>query len=76
MKYKIFLILFFLVSCTTNFTKNDNRVPFNTKGFAYIYNKQDYQNKIIKFATEKAFKIFVFTERNKKDLRNQFFYFL
>ncbi len=48
MKYNIFLILFFLVSCTTNFTKNDNRVPFNTKGFAYIYNEQDYQNKIIK----------------------------
>ncbi len=29
----------------------------------------EYQNKIIKFATEKAFKIFVFTERNKKDLK-------
>ena len=29
----------------------------------------EYQNKIIKFATEKAYKIFVFTERNKKDLK-------
>jgi glycosyltransferase involved in cell wall biosynthesis len=32
----------------------------------------EYQNKIIRFAVEKAFKIFVFTERNKKDL-NEFY---
>ena len=34
----------------------------------FISGGYEYQNKIINFAVEKAFKIFVFTERNKKDL--------
>ncbi len=34
----------------------------------FISGGYEYQNKIIRFAAEKAFKIFVFTERNKKDL--------
>ena len=35
----------------------------------FISGQYEYQNKIIKFAVEKAFRIFVFTERNKKDLK-------
>ena len=48
MKFKIFTCLFFLVSCSPHYTKLDNRKPYNSKGFAYIYNQNDYQNKIIK----------------------------
>mgnify|MGYP001267126005 CR=1 FL=1 len=47
MKYK-FLLLIFLVSCTTNYTKIKNLTPLNSKGFAYIYNVEDYENKLIK----------------------------
>ncbi len=37
-----------LSSCAQNYMKNDVRSPFISKGFAYIYNDQDFQNKIIK----------------------------
>ena len=47
MKFKLIFFIFFLFSCTSNITKLENRVPFNSKGFAYIYNDKDYQNKII-----------------------------
>jgi len=36
----------------------------------FISGGYEYQNKIINFSVEKAFKIIVFTERNKKDLQN------
>ena len=48
MKFKILFIFFFLISCTTNSTKLINKVPFNAKGFALIYNEEDFNNKIIK----------------------------
>ena len=48
MKYKIFILIFLLTSCTTYSTKLENRKPFNSKGFAYIYNENDFKNKIIK----------------------------
>ena len=48
MKYKLFFFLFFLISCVPNYTKLENRKPYNSKGFAYIYNQEDYENKIIK----------------------------
>mgnify|MGYP001181122484 CR=1 FL=1 len=48
MKYKIFIILFFFISCSPHYTKLDNRKPFNSKGFAYIYNEEDHETKIIK----------------------------
>ena len=35
-------------SCTTNYTKIDNRKPYNAKGFAYIFNQADRDNNIIK----------------------------
>ncbi len=31
-----------------NSTKLENRAPYNSKGFAYIYNDEDYKNNIIK----------------------------
>ena len=47
MNYKYFLILFFFVSCTQNLDKLNTKDPFNSKGFAYIYNDEDFINKII-----------------------------
>ena len=48
MKYKILFLIIFLNSCTVNTTKLENRSPFNSKGFAIIYNESDYENKIIR----------------------------
>ncbi len=48
MKFNLLIITFFLLSCTTNSTKIKNITPFNAKGFAYIYNEQDFKNKVIK----------------------------
>ena len=48
MKFKLlFSILFFLVSCTTS-SKLYIKTPFNSSGFAYIYNDNDYENNFIK----------------------------
>ena len=48
MKFKSLIFILFLISCTTNYTKLDNRKPYNSTGFAYIYNENDYQTKTIK----------------------------
>lgn len=48
MKFNILIFLFFLGSCSPYYTKLDNRKPYNSTGFAYIYNKQDFENNIIK----------------------------
>ena len=37
-----------LTSCSTNYTKIDNRKPYNAKGFAYIFNQADRDKNIIK----------------------------
>ncbi len=47
MRFNFFLI-FFVFSCTINTTNYENRSPYNSKGFAYIYNEKDFKNKIIK----------------------------
>ena len=48
MKYKIIILLFFIFSCSQHYTKTNNRNSYNATGFAYIYNTNDYENKIIK----------------------------
>ncbi len=48
MKFRLLIFIFFLYSCGTNSTKLENRAPYNAKGFAYIFNSDDYNNKIIK----------------------------
>ncbi len=48
MKFSLLIVLFFLISCSPHYTKLDNRKPYNSTGLAYIYNLQDYENKIIK----------------------------
>ena len=48
MKYKYFLIIFLLFSCETTNNSKYKKETFNSKGFAYIYSLQDYENNIIK----------------------------
>ena len=48
MKYKYFFIFLFLFSCTSVSVTNYEKPVLNSKGFAYIYLLQDYENKIIK----------------------------
>ena len=50
MKYKIIFLLYLLSACTTNsgnFRTSTNFQPYSSKGFALIYNFNDYKNKII-----------------------------
>ena len=49
MTFKLLLIFFLLVACTGQYTKFDNRKPYNITGFAYIFNVNDYENKISKY---------------------------
>ena len=46
MKYNLILILLIFTSCAQNLNMSD-RKPFNSKGFAYIYNDDDFINKVI-----------------------------
>jgi len=48
MKFKLILLFCIIVSCTTNYNNSYNKTPYNSKGFAYIFNQTDYDNKIIK----------------------------
>ena len=48
MKYKIILLFFLLLSCDQNYAQLDLKKPFISKGFAYIYNEDDFVNKVIK----------------------------
>ena len=48
MKYSYIILFFLLFSCSAHYTKLENKKPFNSKGFAYIYNENDFKNKIIK----------------------------
>jgi uncharacterized membrane-anchored protein len=48
MKYNIFFLIFFLISCSPHYTKLENRKPYNSTGFAYIFNKKDFEDKILK----------------------------
>jgi len=47
MKYKIILSFLFITACTQNYSNLNDRLPFNSKGFAYIYNIEDSNNNII-----------------------------
>ena len=47
MKFRL-LIFFFLISCVQETANLKFKSPFTSKGFAYIYNDNDYNNKIIK----------------------------
>ena len=48
MKYRYLILGFLVYSCAVNSTKLENRSPYNSKGFAYIYNDEDYRKNTIK----------------------------
>ena len=48
MRFNLLILFFLSISCTTHYTKLDNRKSYNATGFAYIYSPQDYVNKTIK----------------------------
>ena len=48
MKFKLLLLFILLMSCAQNYSKTELKRPFSSKGFAYIYNEKDFENKMIK----------------------------
>jgi uncharacterized membrane-anchored protein len=44
MKFNLLILFIFYISCAPHNTKLDNRKPYNSTGFAYIYNDFDYEN--------------------------------
>ena len=48
MRYNFFLIIILLFSCSSINTGNYEKPSYNSKGFALIFNEQDYNNKVIK----------------------------
>ncbi len=48
MKFKFFIIFFFLFSCTNNFNNLEKKKSFNSVGFAYVYNEEDFDKELIK----------------------------
>ena len=52
MRYSTLFILFFLLSCNSLKYNDKKKETFSGKGFAYIYNQSDYENKIINFKVD------------------------
>ena len=48
MKFNLFIILLFLASCTYTNNNDFSKKIYTSKGFAYIYSEQDYNDRIIK----------------------------
>ena len=47
MKFKLIILFFFIFSCSPNLKTFNLKKPYSAKGFAYVYNDYDFQNKII-----------------------------
>ena len=48
MKFRLLILIFFTLSCDPQLTTINQKLPYSSKGFAYIYNNADFKNKIIK----------------------------
>ena len=48
MKYSLIFLYFVIISCTQNSVNIAPKGTFSSKGFAYVYNDNDYENKTIK----------------------------
>ena len=48
MKFKLIIIFFLITSCTQNYNQKSTKTPYNSKGFAYIYNEKDFIENVIK----------------------------
>ena len=47
MKFKLLILIFFIFSCSPQLKTLNQKKPYSAKGFAYIYNDNDFQNKIV-----------------------------
>ena len=47
MKFKFLILILFVLSCSPQFKTLNQKKPYTAKGFAYVYNDYDFQNKII-----------------------------
>ena len=47
MKFKFIFLIFLLYSCASHNVSNNKKESYLGTGFAYVYNSEDYQNKII-----------------------------
>ena len=47
MKYRFFFFLIILASCSSVSVNKYEKPVFNSKGFAYIYNASDYEEKLL-----------------------------
>ena len=47
MKFSFLILIFFIVSCTSNTANKSSSDPYNATGFALLYNEEDFKNKII-----------------------------
>ena len=48
MKFRILFLFFFIYSCSAHLTTYSQKEVYSAKGFAYIYQDQDFDTKIIK----------------------------
>ena len=48
MKFKLLIFILFIFSCSPQSKTLNQKKPYSAKGFAYVYNNYDFQNKIIK----------------------------
>tara|TARA_B100002051_G_C16508088_1_gene521328 strand:+ start:32 stop:769 length:738 start_codon:yes stop_codon:yes gene_type:complete len=48
MRFKFIIIFLIISSCSANLTTINQKKPYNSAGFAYIYNEIDFKNKIVK----------------------------
>tara|TARA_A100001015_G_scaffold314077_1_gene422762 strand:- start:938 stop:1675 length:738 start_codon:yes stop_codon:yes gene_type:complete len=47
MKFKFFILIFFIYSCSPQLKTFKQNIPYSAIGFAYVYNENDFKNKII-----------------------------
>ncbi|MAW17749.1 MAG: hypothetical protein CMJ01_04280 [Pelagibacteraceae bacterium] len=48
MLYRFVILFIILSSCASNYNYSNPKTTYNSKGFAYIYNESDFNNKLIK----------------------------
>ena len=48
MKSRLFFFIFFVLSCAPQLNNSDQKKPYTSNGFAYVYNVYDFEQKIIR----------------------------
>ena len=48
MKFRLIILILFISSCSPHLSTFNQKINYAAKGFAYIYNDNDFNNKIIK----------------------------